>query len=139
MNILALTSSYPRYEGDSTAPFIESITKHVAAEGHSVHVVLPENSGWKRAATEGDIHFHPYRYSPFRSWTPWGFSESLQAGVRIKWPLYALAPAVLLAAARKSSALLRRERIDARAGALGRPERSDRGACGLLGAGPRSW
>jgi phosphatidyl-myo-inositol dimannoside synthase len=112
MNILALTSSYPRYEGDPTAPFIESITTHVAAEGHSVHVVLPENSGWKRDATEGDIHFHPYRYSPSRSWTPWGFSESLQAGVRIKWPLYALAPAVLLAAARKSSSVLRRERFD---------------------------
>ena len=75
--------------------------------------MLPENSGWKRDAdAEGDIHFHPYRYSPFRSWTPWGFSESLQAGVRIKWPLYALAPAVLLAAARKSSSLLRRERFD---------------------------
>jgi len=43
MNILTLTSSYPRFEGDPTAPFIESITRHVAARGHTVHVVLPEH------------------------------------------------------------------------------------------------
>ena len=74
MNILALTSSYPRYEGDPTAPFIESITKHVAARGHTVHIVLPAVSGWVHEQQEGNVHFHPYKYSPVESWTPWGFS-----------------------------------------------------------------
>ena len=41
MNLLAITSSYPRYEGDPTAPFVESIIRHVAARGHTVHVLLP--------------------------------------------------------------------------------------------------
>ena len=35
-----------------------------------------------------------------RSWTPWGYSASLQGGVRIKRPLYALAPLVAASAYR---------------------------------------
>jgi glycosyltransferase involved in cell wall biosynthesis len=112
MKILALTSSYPRYDGDPTAPFIESITKHLAARGHAVHVVLPAVHGWAHEREEGNVRFHPYRYSPVESWTPWGFSGSLEAGVKIRRPLYGLAPIVVTAGARAVSSLLARERFD---------------------------
>lgn len=112
MNILALTSSYPRYEGDPTAPFIESIVRGIAARGHTVHLVLPATRDWDRPAQEDGVHYHLYRYSPLRTWTPWGFSESLQAGVRIKRPLYALAPAVLASALHACRKLLARECFD---------------------------
>ena len=112
MRILALTSSYPRYDGDPTAPFIESITKHLAARGHTVHVVLPEASDWQRAESEGNVHFHPYRYSPVQSWTPWGYSGSLEAGVKIRRPLYGLAPVVLGAGMHAMHSLLAREPFD---------------------------
>ena len=112
MRILALTSSYPRYDGDPTAPFIESITKHVAARGHTVHVLLPQVSGWERPSSEGDVHFHPYRYSPVESWTPWGYSGSLEAGVKIRRPLYGFAPIVLAAGIRAVRSLLAREQFD---------------------------
>lgn len=112
MKVLSITSSYPRYDGDPTAPFMESISRHVAARGHEVHVLLPANREWSRPATEGGVHFHPYRYSPLRSWTPWGYSESLEAGVKIRRPLYALAPLVFLSALRASKSLLSRERFD---------------------------
>ena len=106
MKILAITSSYPRYEGDPTAPFIESIVRGVAAQGHTVHVLLPQHRGWSRPPSEGSVHYHHYRYSPRRSWTPWGFSESLQGGVQIRKPLYALAPVVLASATRAARTLL---------------------------------
>ena len=64
MKILAITSSYPRYEGDPTAPFIESIVRCVAALGHTVHVLLPQHREWARPQSEGSIRYHPYRYSP---------------------------------------------------------------------------
>ena len=112
MNILSLTSSYPRYEGDPTAPFIESITKHVAALGHTVHLVVPENAEWNRPRSEGSVTYHPYRYSPRRSWTPWGYSESLEKGVRVRRTLVVLAPVVALSALRTTSRLLARERFD---------------------------
>jgi glycosyltransferase involved in cell wall biosynthesis len=112
VRILALTSSYPRFEGDATAPFIESIITHVVRLGHEVHLVVPEDREWSRPPSEDGLHFHPFRYSPVRTWTPWGYSQSLQAGVRLHKSLYALAPVVLFAAQRTCRALARRERFD---------------------------
>jgi glycosyltransferase involved in cell wall biosynthesis len=112
MNILALTSSYPRFEGDPTAPFVESITRHLALRGHTVHLVLPQNKKWRRPSTEGGVHYHPYRYSPRRTWTPWGYSESLEGGVRIKRSLYALAPAVAASALWTCGRVLSRGEFD---------------------------
>jgi glycosyltransferase involved in cell wall biosynthesis len=112
LNILALTSAYPKFDGDSTAPFMASITEHVAARGHTVHVVLPEHAEWARPASEGTVHYHPYRYSPARAWTPWGFAQSLEGGVRLRRQLYVVAPAVLVSARRTMRRLLARERID---------------------------
>jgi len=112
MRILALTSSYPKFAGDSTAPFIEAITTHVAAFGHEVHVVLPEHRDWAWPAVDDGVHYHTYRYSPSRSWTPWGFSESLEGGIAIKPPLYALAPIVSLSALRAAGRVLGRSRFD---------------------------
>ena len=112
MNILAITSSYPRYEGDPTAPFVESITRAVARRGHAIHLLLPETHRWSRPPSDGGIHFHHYRYTPLRSWTPWGFSESLEGGVRIRRPLYALAPIVGFSAVRAARSLASRYAID---------------------------
>ena len=84
----------------------------VAAQGHEVHVLLPRHREWSRPASEGSVHYQPYRYSPVSSWTPWGFSESLEGGARIRKPLYALAPVVVAAALRKAHALLGRSGFD---------------------------
>jgi glycosyltransferase involved in cell wall biosynthesis len=112
VRILAVTSSYPRFEGDPTAPFIESIVRSVANLGHEVHVLLPEHRDWRRPAVEGAVHYHPYRYSPRRSWTPWGFSVALEGGARIRKPLYALAPVVAASALRTGSSVLARGGFD---------------------------
>jgi glycosyltransferase involved in cell wall biosynthesis len=112
MKILAITSSYPRFEGDPTAPFVESIVRSVAELGHEVHVLVPEHREWRRPAGENGVHFHSYRYSPVSSWTPWGFSASLEGGTRIRRPLYALAPLVVASAARKARSILARGDFD---------------------------
>jgi glycosyltransferase involved in cell wall biosynthesis len=112
VNILVLTSAYPKFDGDSTAPFMASICEHIAARGHSLHVVLPEHREWARPPVEGAIHYHPYRYSPTRGWTPWGYAQSLEEGVRLRRRLYALAPAVFLSARRTCSTLTANRRFD---------------------------
>ena len=43
MKICMLTSSYPKFPGDVTAPFIEEIAAGLAARGHETHVVLPRH------------------------------------------------------------------------------------------------
>lgn len=113
MRVMTLTSSYPKWAGDSTAPFIELMTRFLAQRGHEVHVVVPEHRDWNRPASEGSIHYHPYRYSPARHWTPWGYAGSLQDGVRVRRSLYPLAPVVLQSALRTCSRLMSECEFDA--------------------------
>ena len=80
--------------------------RSVASLGHEVHVLLPRHRAWERPARDDGVHYHPYRYSPLSSWTPWGFSEALAGGARIRKPLYALAPVVVAAALSKARAVL---------------------------------
>jgi len=95
MRVLMLTSSYPKFRGDTTAPFIESIATHIAAQGVETHVVLPEHRELRRGAVEDGVHFYPYRYAPRPAWTLWGYAEALRADVKLKRGVYALAPLAL--------------------------------------------
>jgi phosphatidyl-myo-inositol dimannoside synthase len=106
LKVLVVTSSYPRFPGDGTAPFVDSISRRVAALGHEVHLLVPEHREWGWPATDGELHFHRYRYSPVRSWTPWGFSAALAGGPGIKKQLYPLAPVVFASATRTARRLL---------------------------------
>ena len=86
--------------------------RSVAEQGNEVHVLLPQHRKWRRAAVEDGVHYHSYRYSPASSWTPWGFSGSLEGGARIRKPLYALAPVVLASAVRAGGRVLRQGGFD---------------------------
>ena len=112
MKILVLTSTYPRFEGDPTAPFIESLVRHTADLGHEVHLVVPEHREWARPAVEGRVHHHLFRYSPHRSWTPWGYAQSLRSGVRLRKSLVALAPVVFASASHTCRTVAKREAVD---------------------------
>ncbi len=112
MKILMLTSSYPKFRGDVTAPFIESIATHIAARGHTVHVVLPEHRELRRAAIEDGVHFHTFRYAPHPRWMHWGYAESLRADVKIKRSMYLLAPIVFASALHELNRITAREKFD---------------------------
>ncbi len=43
MKVCMVTSSYPKYPGEVTAPFIEEIAAGIAALGHEVHLLLPHH------------------------------------------------------------------------------------------------
>jgi len=111
MRVLMVTSSYPKYPGDVTAPFIESIARGVAARGHTVDVVLPRHPDLRRAEDE-PVSFHPYRYAPMDAWARWGYAQSLESDVRIRPGVYLLAPLVALALRRVVAELLRGRRYD---------------------------
>lgn len=95
MNVLTVTSSYPKYPGDATSPFIESIAEALAERGHRVDVVLPHHPELRRP--QGRVRFFPYRYAPVDSWSAWGYAESLESDVRVRPGVYALAPFAALA------------------------------------------
>lgn len=107
-----VTSSYPKYPGDTTAPFIESIARGVAARGHEVDVVLPEHPDLRRGEGE-PVAFFPFRYAPAGAWTLWGYAQSLEADVRVRSEIYLLAPIVALALRNAVSRRLTTARYDA--------------------------
>jgi glycosyltransferase involved in cell wall biosynthesis len=111
MNVLMVTSSYPRFPGDVVAPFIESIARGVAARGHRVDVVLPHHPELRRRADE-PVSFHPYRYAPLERWSRWGYAQSLHRDVSVRAGAFLLAPLVALALRRVVAERLRDTRYD---------------------------
>lgn len=101
LRIVMLTSSYPLFEGDMTAPFIEEIAAGLAARGHSVHVVLPDHPRLRPAGTYRGVHLHPFAIAPVRSWGAlWGYAGSLAGDVSVTKGAMALAPLALANATR---------------------------------------
>lgn len=106
-----VTSSYPKFPGDVTAPFIESIARGVESRGHPVDVVLPYHPELRRPHHE-PIRFFPYRYAPSDALSLWGYAQSLEADVRVRREIYLLAPFVALALRNAVGQRLRSERYD---------------------------
>jgi glycosyltransferase involved in cell wall biosynthesis len=111
MRVLFVTSSYPKFPGDVTAPFIESTARALAARGHEIDVVLPHHPELRRAPDE-PVRFLSYRYAPCAAWNVWGYAASLEADVRVRGRVYLLAPLVALALRRRTAALLESRRYD---------------------------
>jgi len=111
MNVLMVTSSYPKFPGDVTAPFVESIARAVAERGHAVDIVLPFHPDLRRDGAE-PVRFFPYRYAPRDRWSLWGYAQSLRADVRVRPAAFVLAPAAAWALRAAASARLVDTRYD---------------------------
>lgn len=111
MNVLMVTSSYPRFPGDVVAPFIESIARGVAARGHRVDVVLPHHPELRRRVDEA-VFLHPYRYAPLDRWSRWGYAQSLRRDVSVRAGAFLLAPLVAFTLRRIVAERLRATRYD---------------------------
>jgi glycosyltransferase involved in cell wall biosynthesis len=95
--VVMVTSSYPRFRGDSVGTFMEPIATSVAARGHEVHVVAPWHPAIDRPRVDRGVHFHFYKYAPLRSLNVFGYAESMHADVRVRGAAYAAVPFALAA------------------------------------------
>lgn len=95
MKIAMLTTSYPKWPGEMTAPFVEEIAAGIAERGHEVHVLMPWRNDLRRATIERDVHLHMYRYAPTRALEVWGYSAALQGDVGLRPATVAAAPLAL--------------------------------------------
>jgi glycosyltransferase involved in cell wall biosynthesis len=93
--VVMVTTSYPRYPGDSVGTFMEPIAKSVAARGHRVHIVAPWHPLVRRPRIERGLHFHFYKYAPLPSLNVFGYAASMRADVTLKGAAYAAAPLAL--------------------------------------------
>jgi glycosyltransferase involved in cell wall biosynthesis len=95
--VVMVTSSYPRFPGDSVGTFMEPIAKSVAARGHDVHIVAPWHPRVAREAREEGVRFHFYKYAPHPSLNVFGYAESMRADVRLRGRAFLAAPLALAA------------------------------------------
>jgi glycosyltransferase involved in cell wall biosynthesis len=99
LHILMLASSYPKYAGEATAPFIEEIAAGLVRRGHRVDVVLPFHPELRRAPVERGVRLHVFHYSPLAQLNVWGYAGALQGDVGLKGAALAVAPLALSASA----------------------------------------
>ncbi len=92
--ILALASSYPRFDGDVIAPFIEHITHEVAGAGNEIDMVLPFHPKFEKKNTQ-NIYFHLFKYVSKPENNIWGYASSMKADVTLKKRVLFLAPKVV--------------------------------------------
>jgi glycosyltransferase involved in cell wall biosynthesis len=93
--VVMVTTSYPRFPGDSVGTFMEPIAASVAARGHEVHVVAPWHPLVTRAAEEHGVHFHFYKYAPVRALNVFGYAAALREDVKLRGAAYAATPLAL--------------------------------------------
>jgi glycosyltransferase involved in cell wall biosynthesis len=99
-----LTTSYPKWPGETTAPFIEEIAAAMAARGHETHVLMPYRADLRRGALERGVHLHTYRYASRPELEIWGYAAAMHGDIGIKDTAYRVAPVALR---RGAEALLR--------------------------------
>jgi glycosyltransferase involved in cell wall biosynthesis len=96
--VVMVTSSYPRYPGDTVGSFMEPIARGVAARGHEVHLVVPWHPRLARTgALGGGVHLHAYRYAPLPSLNVFGYAGALREDVAVRWSAWIAAPLALAA------------------------------------------
>lgn len=103
-----VTSSYPRFPGDSVGTFMEPIAQSVAARGHEVHVVAPWHPLVRRPRHDQGVNFHFYRYAPHRSLNVFGYAAAMRADVSLRGAAYVAAPLALAQGWRTARKIARR-------------------------------
>lgn len=92
MRVLMVATSYPKYTGDTTAPFIAEIAAGVVAHGHAVRVLLPHHREFNHDSIERGVELCTFAYAPHPSLAVWGYAESLKADVGLKQSALMAAP-----------------------------------------------
>ena len=118
--VVMVTTSYPRFPGDSVGTFMEPIAKRVAARGHEVHIVAPWHPRITRGKVEDGVFFHFFRYAPVPALNVFGYAAGLRADVKLKGAAWMAAPLALAAGWFKALRVAQKTARDRDARALGR-------------------
>ena len=95
--VVMVTTSYPRFPGDSVGTFMEPIAKHVAARGHEVHIVAPWHPRLTRGKVEDGVFFHFFKYAPVPALNVFGYAAGLRADVALRRAAWMAAPFAMTA------------------------------------------
>ncbi|MDH3253899.1 MAG: glycosyltransferase [Acidobacteriota bacterium] len=111
MRILFLTQTYPRFDEDTSGPFIRDLARGLVGHGDEVTVLTPHAEGVKRGWDDGGVEVLSFRYAP-ESWEVLGYSRSLSADETVRLGAGLVTPLFLGAAMAASRRLVSRRRFD---------------------------
>jgi phosphatidyl-myo-inositol dimannoside synthase len=95
--VVMVTTSYPRFPGDSVGTFMEPIATGVASRGHEVHVVAPWHPAITRGKVEHGVFFHFFKYAPIASLNVFGYAAGMRADVKVRGSAWMVAPLAMSA------------------------------------------
>jgi glycosyltransferase involved in cell wall biosynthesis len=108
--VVMVTSSYPRFPGDTVGTFLEPLARSLAARGHEVHVVAPWHPRVSRGREAGGVQLHYFRYAPGAALAVFGYAAALEADVRLRRTAWLVAPVAVAAGWRLARSVARRAR-----------------------------
>jgi glycosyltransferase involved in cell wall biosynthesis len=110
--VVMVTTSYPRFPGDSVGTFMEPIAKGVAARGHEVHIVAPWHPRITRGKSEDGVFFHFFHYAPVPALNVFGYAAGLQADEKLKGSAWMAAPLAMTAGWFKAMRVAQKKRAN---------------------------
>ncbi len=111
LQLLFLTQTYPRFEGDTAGPFIRDLARALVRGGDRVTVLTPHAEGVAACWDDGGAEVVSFRYAPERR-EVLGYGRSLEADEKVKGAAALAAPLYALAARRAVRRQLGRRRFD---------------------------
>ena len=106
--ILVLSSTFPRWEGDTEPGFVFDLCRHLAAE-LEVTVLAPHAAGARLRETLAGVSVVRYRYGP-SSWEKLAYGGGIMANLRRNPLLFLMLPPFFLGQLMALLALMRRLR-----------------------------
>jgi len=77
LNISVIASSYPRFDGDGTAPFVRSISLALKRLGNQIDIIAPYDPEVNEVDQE-EISVKRFKYAPKKNWHIMGHSRALK-------------------------------------------------------------
>jgi len=111
LDLLFLTQTYPRFEGDTAGPFIRDLARGLVQGGDRVTVLTPHAEGVAATWEDGGVEVRSFRYAPEKR-EVLGYGRSLEADERVKGGAALAAPLYALAARRAVRRQLAERRYD---------------------------
>jgi glycosyltransferase involved in cell wall biosynthesis len=111
LKILIVTHSYPRWENDWSANFIESLCLSYVKSGIEVVLFLPNTPKWSRAVSDlKSVRIVLYNYFPIHKWQVLGYGNAIENDLKPSVLQIFLLPFLIICGSIRLSRLLRKEK-----------------------------
>lgn len=112
MKICILTHTFPRFDEDIAAPFMDGVASGMVKNDNNVFVLAPFSPRFARGAKKKKYKLLTYKYAPFNSWHKLGYSETLTDDKSLKLSGYLLSPLMFICGIISLYRLVKKEKID---------------------------